>query len=56
MSGEQPLSTGSAQLGKRYRCLKCGVEVLVLRPGTTLLSCHDSPMSMVELRPLPASD
>jgi len=46
----------AAQIGKRYRCQKCGGEVLVLRGGTAPLSCHDTPMLIVQIRPLPVSD
>lgn len=43
-------------VGKRYRCERCGTEILVLRPGTSPVLCHDQPMATIELRPLPSSD
>jgi desulfoferrodoxin len=44
------------QLGKRYLCDKCGVEVLCNKPGTGALTCCDSEMKLKEAKPLPSSD
>lgn len=29
----------ATQAGKRYKCAKCGTEVLVTKPGTGTLKC-----------------
>jgi hypothetical protein len=44
------------QLGKRYLCEKCGVEVLCNKPGTGGLQCCDADMKLKEAKPLPSSD
>jgi hypothetical protein len=43
-------------LGKRYRCETCGVEVLCLKGGDGAFECHERPLTIIELAPLPASD
>jgi len=32
------------QAGKRYRCAKCGAEVIITRGGTGTIHCCDQPM------------
>ncbi len=44
------------QLGKRYCCEHCGVEVLCLTAGSGRFMCHDTPMKIIQLSGLPASD
>ncbi len=44
------------QLGKRYLCEKCGVEVLCNKPGTGSLACCETDMKLKEAKPLPSSD
>lgn len=44
------------QLGKRYRCETCGVEILCLTGGAGQFACHDAPMKIIQLTALPASD
>jgi desulfoferrodoxin-like iron-binding protein len=44
------------QVGKRYRCNACGTEILCLHAGEGEFTCHDEPMEVIRLRPLPASD
>ena len=46
----------ATQLGKRYLCDKCGVEVLCNKPGTGALQCCDAEMKLKEAKPLPSSD
>jgi len=43
-------------LGKRYRCLLCGTEVLSTKAGAGRVSCHEQLMASVEPRQLPSSD
>ena len=44
------------QLGKRYRCSKCGTEVLCTKVGEGTVSCDDQEMKVQEPRPIPSSD
>ncbi len=32
------------QVGKRYKCNKCGAEVIVTKGGTGTIQCHGEPM------------
>ncbi|MDO8491995.1 MAG: desulfoferrodoxin [Dehalococcoidia bacterium] len=34
------------QVGKRYVCSKCGVEVVVTKGGAGALKCHGEPMKL----------
>ncbi len=34
------------QVGKRYRCAKCGSEFIVTRAGEGVISCCGKPMEM----------
>jgi desulfoferrodoxin-like iron-binding protein len=45
-----------SQLGKRYRCSVCGVEVLCTKVGAGQLVCCDKEMETQEPRPMPSSD
>ena len=45
-----------SQLGKRYVCEGCGVEVLCNKGGTGSLTCCDREMKLKEAKPLPSSD
>lgn len=44
------------QLGKRYRCAKCGTEVLCTKAGEGTATCCDQPMQAQEAKPIPSSD
>lgn len=46
----------ATQLGKRYLCGSCGVEVLCNKGGPGELSCCDQEMKLKEAKPLPSSD
>jgi hypothetical protein len=46
----------SNQVGKRYRCEQCGLEVICVRAGAGRFSCHGAPMPLLATRPLPSSD
>jgi DNA-directed RNA polymerase subunit RPC12/RpoP len=46
----------SNQLGKRYRCAKCGTEVLCTKNGEGTVTCCDQEMELVQVKPLPSSD
>ncbi|HUT68352.1 MAG TPA: hypothetical protein VMW86_07375 [Dehalococcoidales bacterium] len=46
----------ASQLGKRYRCQKCGTEALCTKAGAGELICCDQPMEVQEARPIPSSD
>jgi hypothetical protein len=48
--------TTTNQLGKRYRCDACGVEILCLAAGQGTFTCHGVAMSVIQLTALPASD
>ena len=43
-------------LGKRYKCVKCGTEVLCTKTGDGEISCCDTKMEEINIRPLPSSD
>ena len=45
-----------SQLGKRYVCAECGVEVLCNKGGTGTITCCDREMHLKEAKPLPSSD
>ena len=34
------------QIGKRYRCTKCGAEVIATRGGNGTISCCNQPMEL----------
>lgn len=44
------------QLGKRYKCSKCGTEVLCTKNGTGEIVCCDIKMEEIKPRPVPSSD
>jgi desulfoferrodoxin-like iron-binding protein len=44
------------QLGKRYKCAKCGTEVLCTKAGEGPVICCEQPMQTQEARPIPSSD
>ncbi|MCX7911749.1 MAG: hypothetical protein N2506_02110 [Dehalococcoidales bacterium] len=46
----------ASQLGKRYRCAKCGTEALCTKAGEGNLSCCGEAMQAQEARPVPSSD
>jgi hypothetical protein len=46
----------ATQLGKRYLCEACGVEVLCNKGGTGELTCCGQEMKLKEAKPLPSSD
>jgi hypothetical protein len=46
----------ATQLGKRYLCESCGVEVLCNKGGSGELTCCDTEMKLKEAKPLPSSD
>ena len=45
-----------SQLGKRYKCEKCGIEVLCTKPGEGVFVCCGQEMKVQEPKPLPSSD
>ncbi|MBN2317600.1 MAG: desulforedoxin [Acidobacteria bacterium] len=45
-----------SQLGKRYKCEKCGTEVLCTRAGEGTFTCCGEEMKLQEPKPLPSSD
>jgi len=45
-----------SQLGKRYRCEKCGTEILCTKAGEGKPACCDKEMELQEPKPLPSSD
>lgn len=45
-----------SQLGKRYRCAKCGTEILCTKAGEGTPTCDGQPMELQEARPMPSSD
>lgn len=47
---------GSNQLGKRYKCLVCGTEVLATKAGAGKANCCGQEMEVQEPKPLPSSD
>jgi DNA-directed RNA polymerase subunit RPC12/RpoP len=46
----------ATQLGKRYKCIKCGTEILCTKAGEGEIACCDTKMEELKLRPLPSSD
>ncbi len=44
------------QLGKRYRCSKCGSEVLCTKTGEGVITCCGQQMEAQEPRQVPSSD
>jgi desulfoferrodoxin-like iron-binding protein len=44
------------QLGKRYKCAKCGTEVLCTKAASGEIVCCDEPMKTQEAKPIPSSD
>jgi desulfoferrodoxin-like iron-binding protein len=46
----------ASQLGKRYRCEKCGTEALCTKAGVGKLVCCDQEMKAQEAKPIPSSD
>lgn len=44
------------QLGKRYRCPECGMEVLCTKAGDGPVNCHEKQMEVQEPKPIPSSD
>lgn len=45
-----------ASLGKRYRCAKCGTEILCTKAGVGVATCCGEQMKEQQPRPLPSSD
>ncbi len=45
-----------SDLGKRYRCEKCGTEILCTKAGDSMPVCCDVEMQSQEPRPIPSSD
>ncbi len=46
----------SNQLGKRYRCSKCGTEALCTKAGDGTVNCCGQEMELLAANPLPSSD
>jgi len=44
------------QLGKRYKCGKCGTEILCTKASEGTATCCGQNMETQEPRPLPSSD
>jgi len=44
------------QLGKRYRCNKCGTEVLNTKAGDGAIVCCEEEMELQQPRAIPSSD
>lgn len=44
------------QLGKRYRCAKCGTEILCTKAGAGATECCGEPMKTQEAKAIPSSD
>jgi hypothetical protein len=44
------------ELGKRYVCAECAIQVLVSKAGDGELSCHGAPMALDVPKALPSSD
>jgi len=55
-SGRVTLPCMANQIGKRYVCAHCSVQLLVVKPGPGSLECHGEPMTIEAPKPLPASD
>jgi desulfoferrodoxin-like iron-binding protein len=46
----------ATELGKRYRCTKCGTEALCVKAGSGTPSCCGQDMELVQPKPVPSSD
>jgi hypothetical protein len=46
----------ATQLGKRYRCAKCGTEALCTKAGDGEMTCDGQPMEVQEAKAIPSSD
>jgi hypothetical protein len=46
----------ASQLGKRYRCEVCGMEILCTKAGEGVFTCYQQEMHVQEPRPVPSSD
>jgi len=46
----------ASQLGKRYRCPKCGTEVLCTKASEGTLTCCGQEMEAQEPKAIPSSD
>ena len=46
----------ASQLGKRYRCGKCGTEALCTKAGEGKLTCCGQEMEVQEAKAIPSSD
>jgi desulfoferrodoxin-like iron-binding protein len=46
----------TSQLGKRYKCAKCGTEALCTKAGAGKLECCGEEMKTQEAKPIPSSD
>jgi len=44
------------QVGKRYTCSTCDLEVICVKPGQGRFECHGAPMELLTAKPLPSSD
>jgi len=45
-----------SKLGKRYRCTKCGTELLCTKVGEGTPACCEADMEIQEPKPMPSSD
>ena len=43
-------------VGKRYRCTKCGAEVIITKAGVGKMECCGEEMKTQEAKPIPSSD
>jgi len=46
----------ASQLGKRYKCAKCGTEALCTKAGTGTIMCDGKEMELQKPKALPSSD
>ncbi len=46
----------ASQLGKRYKCLVCGTEILCVKAGEGVMICCGQEMEVQEPRTIPSSD
>jgi desulfoferrodoxin-like iron-binding protein len=46
----------ASQLGKRYKCAKCGTETLCTKAGGGKLECCGEEMKTQEAKAIPSSD
>jgi hypothetical protein len=46
----------ASQLGKRYKCAKCGTEALCTKAGAGKMECCSEEMKTQEAKPIPSSD